>query len=401
MEGEDIAGRIEDHIARMLILPVSPGLIPFVVSPSAGAKVLPSDPFMPDAAPTKVKIVATPDEYESASFVLYSKSALDGLTVEATDLKGKNGAIPSSSIDLKVVKCWYQAGINWETGSYWERKFKDLVPELLLNDDALVKVDTEKGENYLRLSFPEEEKYVRISDPDEVFKTWMTVDEFPVRDSPVLLPVDIPARTNKQFWVTVRVPQDAADGVYSGSIRLHSGGKALGALALELRVLPFTLASPKTYYNLDEEFTSSIYHLGQLAPDGKKGTIYAILKNEKQIMTELENMVAHGVTNPIVTQRWENPEALGRFLDLRKKAGMRSRALYTRILDMAGFLGCNFSTGEGLPVAAEKLAALRARVREMMTFFRRYGISEVYFYGQDEGKDEQVKAQIQVWKAVH
>ncbi|MFH2069349.1 MAG: hypothetical protein ABII89_07830 [Candidatus Omnitrophota bacterium] len=398
-EGDLIAGQIKDIIARMEIIPAGPGLITFIVSPGGGTKVLPFDPFLPDEVPGEIKIVATPGEYEPASFALYSKNDLNGLTLKATDLKGTKGTIPSSSIDLKVVKCWYQTGIVWNSGIFQEGT-KDLVPELLLNDDTLVKVDHEKKENYLKLSFPEGEKYAWISDPEEVFQTWLTIEEFPVKDSPALLPVNIPAGTNKQFWVTVKVPEDAKDGVYTGSINLSAGEKTLGAVTLKLRVLPFKLASPKTYYDLTREFTSSIYYLGQLASDDQKGTIYALLKNKEQLRAELKNMFDHGVTNPQVTQSWNDKKWFARALELRQEAGMRSPTLYTRILDIEAFLGCNFYTGEGLPVPPEKLEALKARVKEIMDFVKPYGITEVYFYGADEAKDEQVIAQIPAWEAV-
>ncbi|MFH2069065.1 MAG: hypothetical protein ABII89_06360, partial [Candidatus Omnitrophota bacterium] len=223
---------------------------------------------------------------------------------------------------------------------------------------------------------------------------------FPVKDSPALLPVNIPAGTNKQFWVTVKVPEDAKDGVYTGSINLSSGEKTLGAVTLKLRVLPFKLASPKTYYDLTREFTSSIYYLGQLASDDQKGTIYALLKNREQLRAELKNMFDHGVTNPQVTQEYGNRKILGEFLDLRNEAGMGNQPLYSRILDIAGFLNCNFFTGAGLPVPPEKLAALKVRVKEMIDFFKPYGIPEVYFYGQDEATDAGIKAQRPAWEAV-
>ncbi|MFH2069067.1 MAG: hypothetical protein ABII89_06370 [Candidatus Omnitrophota bacterium] len=401
-------GQVKDSSARIEVPASGPDLITYIVSPASGIKVLPFDPVVPGEIANEIKIVATPGEYEPASFVLNPKDDLKNLTLTASDLKGAAGTIPASSIDLKVVKCWYQTGINWNSGSFNEFT-KYLVPELLLNDDTLVKVDFKKEENYLKLVFPEGEKYLWISDPEEVNKSdggqlggWdvKKVDEFPVKDSPALLPVNIPAGTNKQFWVTIKVPEDAKDGVYTGSINLSAGEKTLGAVTLKLRVLPFKLASPKTYYDLTREFTSSIYYIGQLVPDDQKGTIYTILKNKEQLRAELNNMLAHGVTNPVVYQGYPDPKGLGGYLDIRNEVGMGKQPLYYLGADIAAFLGCNFFTGEGLPVPPEKLAALKVRIKEVIDFFKPYGIPEVYFYGQDEARDEEVTAQRPAWETV-
>jgi hypothetical protein len=50
----------------------------------------------------------------------------------------------------------------------------------------------------------------------------------------------IPTGTARQFWVTVRVPEDAAPGTYSGDLMLSAGG-ATTPVPLSLRVLPLKL----------------------------------------------------------------------------------------------------------------------------------------------------------------
>lgn len=395
-DGDIIAGQIKDGITRLGALTDGTGLITFAVSPIDGRIVLPFDAFVPGEISNEIKVMATPGEYEPASFVLYCKADLNGLTLKAGDLQGVQGIIPSSSVDLKVVKCWYQTGINWNTGSFLGFT-KVLVPELLLNDDSLVKVDLEKEENYLKTVSPEGEKYIWISNPNEVKKNIYTVDEFPANDSPVLLPVNIPARTNKQFWVTVKVPEDAAEGIYTGSISLSSGEKKLGAVTLKLQVLPFKLAPPKTYYDTRRDFTSSIYYMSCLNWNYPKGTIYvapgnevAIWKSREQIKSELKDMFAHGVTNPMVLQYFVNNKAeelLREYLDIRNEVGMGKQPLY--------YMGYYF----GVP-APEALPALKEGIKKTIDFFKSYGIPEVYFYGKDEAMDEQVTAQRPAWEAV-
>ncbi|MFH2068598.1 MAG: hypothetical protein ABII89_03940, partial [Candidatus Omnitrophota bacterium] len=404
-EGDLIAGQIKDGISRLEALISGPGLITYIVSPVSGARVLPFDPFVPGEVANEIKIVATPGEYEPASFVLNPKDNLKNLMLTASDLEGAPGTIPSSSIDLKVVKCWYQTGINWNSGSF-EAGTKVIVPELLLNDDTLVKVDIEKKENYLKSVSAEGEKDIWISNPNEV-QEWRTIDEFPVKDSPVLLPVNIPAHENKQFWVTVKVPEDAKDGVYTGSINLSSGEKSLGAITLKLRILPFKLASPKTYYDSSLEFTSSIYYASRLSLSSPynypKGTVSGIWKSKEQLKSELKNMLAHGVTSPTVYQSYGDPnysEFFGEYLDIWNEVGMGKQALYFMGADLQTVLGCNFAKGTGLPVPDAKLAALKIRVKKVMDFCKSYGIPEVYFYGQDEARDAEVTAQFPAWEAI-
>jgi len=406
-EGDCIVGQINDIIARIILITSGPDLTTFIVSPIGGIKVLPYDPFVPGEISNEINIVAAQGEYEPASFVIHTKSDLHDLTFKISDLKRTRGKIPSYSIDIKVIKCWYQTGIDWHSGTFHEGT-KTLVPELLLNDDTLVKVDTQKKENYLKLSFPEGEKYSWISNPEEAAKYGgpqlggedvKRVKEFPIKDSPVLLPVTIPAWTNKQFWVTVKVPEDAKDGVYTSAINLSSGGKKLGTITLKLRVLPFKLASPKTYYDSNKEFTSSVYYFSKLSSDYPDGTISASDKSKEQLTAELKDMFSHGVTNPIEYQA--DYRLLKEYLDIRHKVGMEKQSLYDMAFWLPGMLECDFlGLKKGLPIPPEKLASLKIRVKEVLDIFKSYGISDVYFYGQDEAKDEQVTAQRSAWTAV-
>jgi len=406
-EGDLIVGQINDIIARIKIITSGPDLTAFIVSPIGGIKVLPYDSLVPGEISNEIEIVAAQGEYEPASFVIYSRTVLNDLALKVNDLKGMQGMMPSSRIDIKVVKCWYQTGVDWNSGKFYEGS-KTLVPELLLHDDTLVKVDTKKKENYLKLSFPEGEKYCWISNPAEAAKHGgpqlggtdaKKVKEFPVKDSPVLLPVTIPAWTNKQFWVTVKVPESAKDGDYTSIVSLSSKGKQLGTITLKLRVLPFRLASPKTYYDLNQEFTSSIYYFSKLSSDYPEGTVSASNKSKEQLTAELKDIFSHGVTNPIEYQT--DYRLLEEYLDIRNKVGMGKQSLYDTAFWLAGVMECDFrGLKKGFPVPPEKLASLKIRVKKVMDIFKSYGISDVYFFGQDEAKDEQVTAQRPAWKAV-
>ena len=53
--------------------------------------------------------------------------------------------------------------------------------------------------------------------------------------------VDLPADLTRQLWVTVRVPEDAAPGVYEGALIVRPSEAAEFELPIRLRVLPFAL----------------------------------------------------------------------------------------------------------------------------------------------------------------
>ncbi|MBR4884505.1 MAG: hypothetical protein IKZ33_04250, partial [Lentisphaeria bacterium] len=112
---------------------------------------------LPDTDPTDgiksgtVGIIAAKGEFESASFLLKSDRAVKQVILTPTDLKNTEGdTIPASALDLKVLTVWYQAGTGWH--SYFaDVTGRTQVPELLLNDETLIKVDHATKDNYLRV----------------------------------------------------------------------------------------------------------------------------------------------------------------------------------------------------------------------------------------------------------
>ena len=351
----------------------------YIVNPISSIKILPKS-FVHGRISNAIRIIACSDEYEPASFVLHSLKDINALKIEPTPLimrkKFSRSIIPSSSIDIKAVKCWYQGEGAWYNS--WGPKGKRvLVPELLLKDDSLVKVDYEKKENYLKLSFPEGEKYVWISNPDEEtkerskkrpLKELNPVEDYPVKDSFNLLPVDITAKMNKQFWVTVKVPENANPGIYAGKINLSTPKEVIGSINIRLKVLPFKLAKP--YY------TPSIYYRGVLHQSYPKGTISSEYKSEEQLRAELKNMFAHGVTNPTVYQPFHihRKELFTKYLQIRNEVGI-DKTLY--------FLDYDYKYAP----------------KAFLAFVKPFGIEEVYFYGFDEASGEKLKAQRLEWEA--
>ncbi|MDD2710366.1 MAG: LamG domain-containing protein [Verrucomicrobiae bacterium] len=357
----------------------------FVQRPISSQKVLPDGSAIAGEISETVRFIACPGETEPASFAIYARTDLHRLRVEASDLTGDGGTIPARQIDIKGVKCWYQGGTAWKAWQGYDKR-RILVPELLLNDDSLVKVDHENKDNYLKLKRGDAETYLKISVPSDSVENKkelrvLSIKDYPVSDSPVFLPLDIPANATKQFWLTIKVPDNAKPGWYSGKLKIAAGENLEQRLDVVLRILPFKLAP----YPL----TSSIFYRGKLDQDYPEGSISSEYKSEKQMRAEFADLLAHGVTNPTVMQSFENRELLGRMLQLRAEAGLDNRCLY-----YVGGLTGNASSADGLRVLKEKVQTVRA-------FFKRYGVEDVYFYGMDEARGEKLRSQREAWMAVH
>ena len=317
----------------------------------------------------ELSVSAAPGEYEPASFVVSALADVSDVQVKVTDLRGAGAGLPSSCVDIRVVKCWYHEGLHWKL----DRANRALAPQLLLHDDGLVKVDDEKKENYVKLQFPDGARYAWVTDPG---RKQFPIDEFPIRDSPVLLPVTMLAGTHKQFWVTVHVPEGAKAGVYTSEVRFVSAGTStIDPLAIRVDVLPFELDPP--YY------TSGIYYESTLE---EKGSLSGWNRNREQFRKELANLVAHGVTSPIMRQPYrELPEYHRRMrevLTIMDEVGMGKRPLYFSGLRTGAFVG-NVPT-----------------VKRVMDFVRPFGIPKVYFYGIDEAGGAELVAQRPQWKQV-
>ena len=351
----------------------------YTVPAVSSVRVLPSDRFLCGEISGRVSLTAARGEYEPASFVVVATSDLTALLAIAGELRGPGGdTIPASAVDIKAIKCWYQAGTAW-VSIRQDKSKRILTPELLLNDDALIKVDHEKQDNHLKLSFPDGAKYVWISDPADIRKgKSLPVEKFPIKDSATLLPLDIPAGTNKQFWVTVRIPEDARAGTYAGTIRLKTQDAVIAELALSVNVLPFELLPP--YY------TSSMDYHGRLMPDSK-GTIGSWGKSREQFTNELANMVAHGLHN---CQHYSiRKEILGDVLRIREAVGMDNRTLYLKN-----------TIRIGNPTAPEELERIKRDVRDIIEFTKAFGTETVYFYGMDERRGDVLASQRAAWTAV-
>ena len=138
-------------------------IIPYPWEPISSIKVLPFDYEIPAVPGNTLSMTASRNEFEPASFIITAQKDLSGITINVPDLyDAHKNTIPSSAIDVRLVKVWYQAApndIEYTTAGYY------LTPELLLKDDSLVKVDYATRTNYLKVTINGIEQYVDISNP--------------------------------------------------------------------------------------------------------------------------------------------------------------------------------------------------------------------------------------------
>lgn len=255
----------------------------------------------------EIRIVVAQDEFEPASFQLFSFNGLDKVDLKVSPLKNEKGAvIAAENVDLRVVKLWLQNGNGWQ--SYFADVGLMLVPELALHDENMVKVDLQKQANYARVKGKDgKDNWVWISQPKEIATSFDALNEN-FMDTETLQPVALDANSFKQFLLTVHAPKGQTPGVYSGTISVSKGGKELLSIPVKTRVLPFVLPEPRPYNDLDGNYIVSF--MG--------GTSLSALREKMENPDEakafytkyLKSMRDHGISHPCVNQNKENYDLL-------------------------------------------------------------------------------------------
>jgi len=330
-------------------------IIVYVVPAITDDRILPKSSIPSSYISDTISVKASPGEFEPVSFVIRADQDINSMTIESTNLTGSDGIIPSTDVDIRTVKCWYQGSYNLELGV----QGRYLTPELLLKDDSLIKVTGEdwtqwnasnpKGKNYLKLT---NESYTDISNntPQNSDFLMIPISQRPVSDATTLQPVTILKGYNKQFWVTLNVPNNANAGNYSGTITLRTGTEIIRQLQLNLQVLPILLSKPNLEYGL--------YYRGMITD---QGSISSEGKTTAQFTAEIKDMLDHGVTNPNVYSR-PNDDVLIEMLTIKNQVGLDNTNLY--------YLGLDFEDASKFPYYISMTAP--------------YGVTNIYAYGPDE-----------------
>lgn len=352
------------------------GAAVYVVDPMGATPILPATSVIPGAASSALELSAARGEYEPVSFVLRNEEGeyAGPISITASDLVG-DGVIPLSAVDIKWVKAWYQSPGAWRV-PHVDKNVNEtevLVPELLLNDPGLVHVDVSNKTNSLKLQDATGTRYQPISEREARTSGYIpSTSSYPVQDSATLQSVMIAANENQQVWVTVRVPEDAVSGDYTGTLTVSGENGVVEIVTLKVAVLPFTLDPPSLEY--------SMYYRGQLT--NGVPTVSSEFKSQAQLTAELANMQAHGITTPSVYQSYKADvrELLNTYLSIRRSLGLSGPLYY-----MGRTLGSNVPAN---------LATLDAAVPDLLSRASAYGLSDVYIYSLDEAKGQALIDQI-------
>lgn len=340
---------------------------------------------LPDAYPIDgtlggtVGIVAARDEYEPASFVIHPLADAENVELVVSDLTTADGAVfPRANLDLKVVKVWYQNGNAWF--SYFSDVGLTLVPELLLHDEKLIRVDEQKVANYARVGDGE----VWISAPrkaDAPFDPY--ADGF--ADAKTLQPVSLSAGRFKQFVLTAHVPADAKPGLYRGQIEVKSAGRVAGQIPVALRVLPFTLPSPKSGVDPKKDFIVSLM-----------GAWPRVSPDHKAFRPTLQNLRRHNLLHIVPNVKPGMPDAeVVKQLSAMREAGFADRPIIGGGLPWVG-------THDGTPYTYDELMKIQHAAEAWKAFaLKYYGHTDVVIgLGDEQTAPWVVKART-VWRIVH
>ncbi len=318
-------------------------------------------------------LTAAKGEVAYVPFVMRARETLTNVLLSPGEFSGPSATLPASIVDIKLVATWYQAN---DGDVYYKTVNKTLRPDLLVNDAKLIKNDFDAQKSYLRITSGGQQIYADVTDPQ--------APPFPedagIHDAPALLPFDMTAYANRQVWVTVRAPQDAAPGEYHGAILISAQGKSAVTLPFTLTVLPFALKEPL--------LEQAIYYRGRQNEKYPNGTVQSEFKSAAQLQRDFAMMLDHGVKYPTVYQG--RGPLLETHLSIMKLAGLPTDRLY--VMDGT----------ERMPTTATDIAKLAASVAAWRAAAVKAGFSDnLYFYGKDEVSADYVRQELPAWQAIH
>jgi hypothetical protein len=352
-------------------------IIPYPWEPITSTRILPFDYEVPAAPGNEVSLSACRNEFEPASFVLTAQKDLSGITLDVPNLSDAQGnTIPSSAIDVRLIKVWYQASEHpMDPGGGPKGYF--LTPELLLKDDSLVGVDYVNQANYLKVTINDVEQTIDISSP-----TATVPPTAQIRDATTLQPFSLKTNENKQIWVTVHVPTNTLAGDYHGNITINAQSEAPVTMNFKVTVLPFDLEPAPIEYGL--------YYENDYSP-GTIGYFYND-RNPASMRVELQDMKDHGVLYPTFYQNRDVGADIEGYLALRDTIGFPKDKIY---LYGAGL------TYLSNPSDAAGLAVVATKVNTMKSYAAAHGIQTIYFYGTDEATGTALTSQFPAWQVAH
>ena len=242
----------------------------------------------------EVRATLAGNESEAASFQLFSFADADKVDVRLSDLTCGGSKLAA---DLRVVKLWFQNGNGWV--SYFDDSGLKLIPELLLHDENLIRVDEGQMANYARLTAADGTVTERwINPPRQMdngfFERYCGSSAFQsmkreFSDADAIRPIGLKRGAFKNLILTAHVRKTTPAGLYRGAVRLGS----LGEVPVTVRVLDFELPKPACFFDDTKPFLVNFYtysSLGQICDLNGGDTRLAI----EQFKAIMKDYAAHG-----------------------------------------------------------------------------------------------------------
>ncbi|MFP4249881.1 MAG: LamG-like jellyroll fold domain-containing protein [Armatimonadota bacterium] len=380
----------------------TPRMACFAVDPFSGEPILPDSPLPVEALSQQLTLRGAPGEWLTASFVLRPlEGDVNALTFDVTPPAGDGDAeIAPGGIDLRAVKCWYQGTSAWSSLRLGGERTPVLVPELLLRDPELVRVDEQAEHNFLKLRGEDGPEYLCISEeevthyPGEIEAGNQARIDVPAAEMPVaddaetLQPITIGQGRNQQMWLTIHVPEDAQPGDYAGTITWADADGAVGEIGIDLQVLPIELPKPASYHDPDMPFLFSVYYRAKLSGEGEPwiGSEY---KSREQLRVELTDQVEHGMDYVQNRIHLDREEEMDTFQSILTEAGIERSGFY--------YNGVSNNLGANLRTDPETIEMMKERARRLMSLAESYGYEKAYTYAIDELPADEVREEKALW----
>ena len=351
----------------------SDSIISYPWNPMSREQILPDTFPIPTEMGDTIIMRGCVDEFEPSSFIIRAKKDLKNVILDSSDLVNQEDqVIDTDNINIRLVKCWYQA-----SRSVGNKNERILVPELLLKNDNLVRIDTKEKKNYLLVNLNEKEQYIDITSTSAQLPETATFF-----DSDKLLPFDLNENENKQIWISVKIPPGTEPGSYKGkiTIRNQENNSELTSLHLIFEVLPFSLSAPLLDYGL--------YYRGVLKNENPS-VVNSEKKSLDQYKIELINMKEHGVVYPSLYQGDTDMEMLRQSLFIRRELGLPKDKLFVLAVGTS-----NASSDNGLEL-------LFSRIEKWKKVISEFDYQQLYIYGKDEAKGDELLSQRDAMQVAH
>lgn len=281
-------------------------------------------------------------------------------------------------LDIRVVKFWYQGASAPDLMRPTDEK--KLIPELLLRNDDLIRVDRHTQNNFAYIKRNEKYEYLNISNSSEkgVKNRIVKIKDFDINDSEKMAEFSVVAGERKYIYITIPA-EKIPDTNMSWSLSIEHSGKKIYTYKLIPVVHKFELA--------DTGKIHGVYYRA-LLDEKDEGSISSELKSSKQMLAELNDMKRHGVNSVGIYQPPVPREQFIKVLDMLAALGFSKQ----------NFFSVGITTGNPLDQAENEKKVWQARQLRSLLFDR--GYNNLYVYGIDEPNGEQFVAQRGIWERI-